>query len=200
MNKTENILGTGIPAARSAAAAGPDLAAGVVAPPTLPRQDASARRYAGFWVRFLAYLIDCFIMTILMTVIFGAAYFALAVYLHEPAGPNQLTLSIGDNQLTLSNGLVILLAFVTGLLGVLYLAIMESTPLQASFGKLALGLKVTDLQGGRISLWRAIGRELAKIISGQTFYIGFIVAGFTEHKQALHDIIARTLVVSTRKD
>lgn len=68
------------------------------------------------------------------------------------------------------------------------------------YGKLALGLKVTDLQGGRISLSRAIGRELAKIVSSQTFYIGFIVAGFSERKQALHDILARTLVVSTRKD
>jgi uncharacterized RDD family membrane protein YckC len=69
---------------------------------------------------------------------------------------------------------------------------------EATFGKIAMGLKVTDVHGGRISFWRAIGRELAKIISSQTFCIGFIIAGFSERKQALHDVIARTLVVSAR--
>jgi uncharacterized RDD family membrane protein YckC len=84
-------------------------------------------------------------------------------------------------------------------LALLYLAIMESSDRQASFGKLAMGLKVTDVHGERISFWRAIGRELAKIISSQTFCIGFIIAGFSERKQALHDVIARTLVVSAKK-
>jgi uncharacterized RDD family membrane protein YckC len=58
-----------------------------------------------------------------------------------------------------------------------------------------LGLKVTDLEGRRISFARATGRHFAKILSGLMFFIGFIMAGFTQRKQALHDMIAGTLVV-----
>ena len=58
-----------------------------------------------------------------------------------------------------------------------------------------LGIKVTDLEGNRISFGRALGRNLAKIISVLTFYIGYIMAAFTAKKQALQDMIAGTLVV-----
>ncbi len=60
---------------------------------------------------------------------------------------------------------------------------------------MALGLKVTDLYGRRISLGRAIGRYFGKLLSGLTCLIGYIMAGFTQKKQALHDMIAGTLVV-----
>jgi uncharacterized RDD family membrane protein YckC len=59
---------------------------------------------------------------------------------------------------------------------------------------MALGLKVTDLTGRRISFARASGRHFAKIISGMTLYVGYIMAGFTDRHQALHDIIAGTVV------
>ena len=62
---------------------------------------------------------------------------------------------------------------------------------------MALGLKVTDMEGNRISFGRATGRYFGKIISGMILYIGYIIAGFTEKKQALHDIMANCLV--TRK-
>jgi uncharacterized RDD family membrane protein YckC len=179
---------------------GPDSATNSAASPgDLPRQDASGRPYAGFWARFVAYLIDGFVLTVLVAVIYGAAYIALSGYFHQPAGPNLVTFNLGDTQVTLNIAVMTALAIVPGLLALLYLAIMESSDRQASFGKLAMGLKVTDVHGGRISFWRAIGRELAKIISSQTFCIGFIIAGFSERKQALHDVIARTLVVSAKK-
>ena len=60
---------------------------------------------------------------------------------------------------------------------------------------MALGLKVTDLQGKRISFARATGRHFAKLLSGMILLIGYIMAGLTERKQALHDMIAGTLVV-----
>ena len=60
---------------------------------------------------------------------------------------------------------------------------------------MALGIQVTDLEGNRISFGKALGRNLAKIISALIFYIGFIMAAFTAKKQALHDMIAGTLVV-----
>jgi uncharacterized RDD family membrane protein YckC len=72
---------------------------------------------------------------------------------------------------------------------------MERSAKQATVGKLAIGIKVTDLDGGRISFWRALGRTFAKIISGIILFIGYIMAAFTERKQALHDKIADTLVV-----
>jgi uncharacterized RDD family membrane protein YckC len=77
----------------------------------------------------------------------------------------------------------------------LYYSVMESSPWQATLGKRALGLQVTDLQGRRISFGRATGRYFAKIVSGLTLSIGYLMAGFTRRKQALHDIIAECLVV-----
>jgi uncharacterized RDD family membrane protein YckC len=77
----------------------------------------------------------------------------------------------------------------------LYYALMESSSKQATLGKLALGIVVTDLNGNRISFGRATGRYFGKIVSGMIFAIGYIMAGFTEKKQALHDMIASCLVV-----
>jgi uncharacterized RDD family membrane protein YckC len=73
---------------------------------------------------------------------------------------------------------------------------MESSPYQGTLGKMALGLIVTDLQGRPLSFARASGRFFGKIITGMIpFGIGYIMAGFTEKKQALHDMIAGCLVL-----
>ena len=78
----------------------------------------------------------------------------------------------------------------------LYFAGMESSEHQGTLGKMALGLVVTDMNGLRISFARASGRFFAKIITGLVpLYIGYIMAGFTEKKQALHDMIASCLVL-----
>ncbi len=61
---------------------------------------------------------------------------------------------------------------------------------------MALGIKVTDLDGNRISFGRATGRYFGKIISGMIFYIGFMMAGWTQKKQALHDMLAGCLVIN----
>lgn len=85
---------------------------------------------------------------------------------------------------------------ISALLGWLYYAGMESSSRQATFGKSLLGIYVTGLDGERISFLRATGRYFAKIISALILFIGFIMAAFTERKQALHDMIASTLVLS----
>ncbi len=78
----------------------------------------------------------------------------------------------------------------------LYFAAMESSAQQGTLGKMALGLFVTDLQGHRVTFGRASGRFFAKIITGLIpFFIGYIMAGFTAKKQALHDMIASCLVL-----
>jgi len=84
----------------------------------------------------------------------------------------------------------------TGIIvGWLYFALQECSAQQATLGKRALGIKVTDANGLRIGFGRATGRFFGKILSGLIFAIGFMLAGWTERKQALHDMLAGTLVV-----
>ena len=90
--------------------------------------------------------------------------------------------------------LVLLYPAVWGV-GWLYWAGLESSGLQATLGKRVVGLMVTDMAGQRISFGRATGRYFGKILSAMLFYVGFLMAAFTDKKQALHDMLAGTLVV-----
>ena len=81
---------------------------------------------------------------------------------------------------------------------VLYFATLESGELQATIGKLVMGLKVTDLEGARLSFLRGLARFFAKLLSLVPFVVGFVMAGFTERNQALHDLLAGTQVVRVR--
>ena len=85
---------------------------------------------------------------------------------------------------------------ITSILTWFYYAGMESSSRQATIGKSIMGIYVTDLDGQRISFLRATGRYFAKILSALILMIGFIMAAFTARKQALHDMIAGTLVYS----
>jgi uncharacterized RDD family membrane protein YckC len=80
----------------------------------------------------------------------------------------------------------------------LYEAFMTSSSKQATLGKMAMGVVVTDLAGNRISFGRATGRFFGKLLSGIILMIGYLMQPFTEKKQALHDILAGTLVVKQR--
>ena len=77
----------------------------------------------------------------------------------------------------------------------LYFAAFESSPWQATPGKKVFGLRVTDLEGKRVSFIRASGRYFGKIVSWLLLGLGFVLAGFTEKKQALHDMLAGCLVL-----
>ena len=81
----------------------------------------------------------------------------------------------------------------------LYYSIQESSEKQATLGKAAMGLKVTDLHGERVSFLRATGRYFAKILSAIFLLIGYIMILFTAKKQGLHDILASTLVLREKK-
>ena len=87
------------------------------------------------------------------------------------------------------------LALLSTIMWVLYGTLMEASKYQATVGKLALGLIVTDMNGGKLDFSKALVRNLGKILSNFIFLIGYIMAAFTEKKQGLHDIIAGTLVV-----
>ncbi|HYZ19077.1 MAG TPA: RDD family protein [Gaiellaceae bacterium] len=135
--------------------------------------------YAGFWRRLGALLIDALVG--------GAAGFVVGFVIGFA-----IAISGGDD---LSEGWSAAINILSVVGWILYFAIMESSSHQATVGKIALGIQVTDLAGNRLSFGRALGRNLAKLISTIILYIGFIIAAFTERKQALHDMIAGTLVV-----
>jgi uncharacterized RDD family membrane protein YckC len=73
---------------------------------------------------------------------------------------------------------------------------MISSEWQATVGKRAMSIVVTGIDGGRISFGRATGRHFAKYVSAFIIGIGFIMAAFTAKKQALHDMMAETLVIN----
>lgn len=79
--------------------------------------------------------------------------------------------------------------------GWLYFALMESSESSATLGKMALSIVVSDRFGRRITFERATGRYFAKIITGFTFGVGYLMAAFSSRKQALHDIIAGCLLL-----
>ncbi len=151
-------------------------------------------RYAGFWLRFVAYIIDDLILGLvgfLLSLPFIGGIIFSALGIGECPEFDEKTI-IGIAGIV---GSVLGLIIVIAVLGWLYFALMESSKTQATIGKMALSLKVTDLDGNRISFGRATGRYFGKIISGLILNIGYILAGFTEKKQALHDIMASCLVV-----
>jgi uncharacterized RDD family membrane protein YckC len=92
--------------------------------------------------------------------------------------------------------LIPILGIILDIVGIwLYFALQESSERQATIGKRAVGIYVTDLQGRRISFGQATGRYFGKIISGLILYIGYIMVAFTEKKQGLHEMMAGTLVI-----
>jgi uncharacterized RDD family membrane protein YckC/Tfp pilus assembly major pilin PilA len=132
--------------------------------------------YAGFWRRLAACLIDGVILILIVVVI-------------------SVVTALGRSSAeSMTANLIISLSCWIGVW--VYYALLHSSKWQATPGKLALGVKVTSTGGERIGFGRATGRYFASILSGLILYIGYLMAGFTERKQALHDIIAGTLVVS----
>ena len=80
----------------------------------------------------------------------------------------------------------------------IYHIIMECSPKQATYGKQILRIKVCDMSGERISPGRSIARNLAKIFSVLTAFLGYLMSFFNRKQQCLHDVIAGTLVVKDR--
>ena len=145
-------------------------------------------QYAGFWRRLAAGLIDVLLV--------GVAWFAVAFIFGFIYG-----LVVGEEPDDPALNVLTLMAWAaTAILVWPYYALMESSSTQATLGKMALGIRVTDAQGRRVSFGRATGRYFSKIISGIILYIGYIMIAFTAKKQGLHDIIADCLVVVKRRD
>lgn len=149
--------------------------------PTITIHAKPAMLYAGFWKRLAAVLLDWLVLLIPFLALFFSRL------LLTPGGQE------GPHQRFLMNPVNI------EVVGILlywpYFALMECSRYQATLGKMVFGIKVVDLQGQQISFARASGRFFAKYLSAFIMGIGFLMAAFTQRKQALHDMLAGTLVV-----
>ncbi|HDS0922306.1 MULTISPECIES: RDD family protein [Stenotrophomonas] len=135
--------------------------------------------YAGFWKRYAAYFLDSFVVGIInlpVSVVF-----------------NLIGASSGNESLALAMSMVAMLGgFV---IGIGYYAGFHASRGGATLGKMAVGIKVVRSDGERITFMRGVGRYFGFILSSLTLMIGFIMAAFTQRKQALHDMLCDTLVV-----
>lgn len=137
--------------------------------------------YAGFWKRFAALLIDGVVFNVIAFSVMVAAIVAV----------DETAFFLDDGTDITSD-----LYSVVGLLAAwIYAAAMESSSHQATLGKMALGIRVVDMDGSRISFGKASGRYFGKVVSFLTLGIGYLMAAFTRQKQALHDMMAGCLVV-----
>ncbi len=165
---------------------------GPTAPPPPPVWDARPPAtgtpigYGGFWIRVVAYIID----GIILNIAFGVVGAILGISL-IPADPATMDPAEAMSQMGTFQAVAVVGSW-------LYFALMESSARGATIGKMALGLRVVDEQGQRISFLRATGRFFAKFVSALILLIGYLMVAFTDRKRGLHDIMAGTLVVKIR--
>jgi uncharacterized RDD family membrane protein YckC len=144
--------------------------------------------YAGFWKRVAASFIDSFIATALSYMVQIPLVLFFGVGVAGIGGGDPFASGMGI-------AMIALIYVIAIGIPLLYFSWMHSSTNQASLGKMAVGIKVVRTDGQRISFWRAFGRYFGYILGGFTLGIGYVMAAFTERKQAMHDMISDTLVV-----
>ena len=143
----------------------------------------SDMQYAGFWSRFIAWVIDVAALWMLA--------FVLAIIIPILIGP---LIGLPADAAILASIIVFWVVVPW-----LYWALMERSSRQATLGKIIMGLTVTDMAGNRISFVRATKRYWAKVLSALMLLAGFVMIAFTAKKQGFHDIIARCLVMAKKQ-
>ena len=154
-------------------------------------------QYAGFWIRFAAYLIDGILLNIVTSIISTAIVFSnfsfsdymdLLSNLESTGTIDQAFWSfLGKMFLAYLVGLAVMIAYYTFTVG----------KWGRTVGKATLRLKVVKPDGSRVSYWRALGRSLAYYLNGFTFGLSYLMIAFTNKKRGLHDYIADTIVIKT---
>ena len=139
--------------------------------------------FKGFWIRLVASFIDGIILLILIILLASISLVIFGAALGEGAGV----------------GMFLLVFILASIATILYKPIMEASEYQGTVGKYALGMKVVDQNGQRITMTSSFLRTILYIIGAQVFLLclGIVMIGFTEYKQGLHDILANTYVVTT---
>lgn len=159
-------------------------------------------QYAGFWIRFGAWVIDSIILGIPL-LFFSNIIFAL--FINSMEFPDELLTdpasihALSDAEVLSLIGPIMIAFFgtiaVCMFISLFYYALLHASKWQATIGKKLLGLRVEDMKGNRISFWRSLGRYIVSSLLSGILLIGFILAAFTEKKQALHDLIVGSVVV-----
>lgn len=155
--------------------------------PIINPESATTPLYAGFWIRLCAFAIDWMILL--------AATVLLFIPLAILAGIGQAVVIPAPFEFGLIWSIGSSYCWEIIVIHWLYFALMESSAWGATFGKRALGISVTDMNGNRIGFARATGRYFAKYLSAFIMMLGYVMAAFTSKKQALHDMIAETVVM-----
>jgi uncharacterized RDD family membrane protein YckC len=166
------------------------------APAQAPAQVTAVRTdifFAGFWRRLLAYVIDSVLLAGVYLSIFTAVQLLSPGTLDNGPIVRGGRVDVYDLAATLRGTANIM--WVCGWIGWAYYVIFESSPLRGTLGKFALGLYVADTHGDPISFVRAVFRNFFKTFSTLVLGVGWLMAAFTPRKQALHDLLAGTLVL-----
>lgn len=152
---------------------------------------------AGFWIRFAAFIIDSFILLMVIWPIYYAYMptlrplieeFSAAVSASDITAANNANMAIYKQ--LLKGPIPIAMA-----INIIYFSVLEASRFQATLGKRMVDIKVTDKNGNRISLLQSFARNLAKLLSSLPFYIGYLIAGVSRRKQALHDLMTGSFIV-----
>jgi uncharacterized RDD family membrane protein YckC len=148
-------------------------------------------RYAGFWARVGAQVIDQIVVGVPFQIVVGI------FIVYTPPTVKTTTDAKGNPTIHWGGdwGTFLLLLLASWLITLVYTSVLISSRRQATVGKMALGLIVTTEEGERVSLARAVGRFVANLLNALTFGIGYLMVIWTPKKQALHDRIAHTVVV-----
>lgn len=151
----------------------------------------AGRQYAGFWRRFVAYVVDWLMFSIIWFAVFKVtgfwdSYWALATgSFNTPDAP--IKLDVLQNFFWMNQWMWIAWT--------VYIVLATASPMRGSIGKYFMDIAIVDADGRRIGLFRSLIRELSKILSALIVLLGFIMAGFTPKKRALHDFIVMSVAV-----
>ncbi|URL58746.1 RDD family protein [Luteibacter flocculans] len=176
-------------------------ASGAVPPPPPPFMgvhETAEPEYAGFWLRFGAWVIDYLILMVPFT--------AISLSMGLGAAMTRLFAEMEKDQtaaITAYAATAQPITYVLLVIGFVYYAFFESSKWQATPGKMAVGIRVTDTEGRRISVGRAAGRNAVRLLNAFTLLVPmvfYVVAAFTQRKQGVHDLLASTYVLVGRAD
>lgn len=151
--------------------------------------------YASFGARLGAWLIDAVIIWCVNLIVVAPIMTVMGLGIASQVSDGEISEEETFGLVASIIAAVGTTLLITFAISLLYFAVMESSKSQGTLGKMAVGIKVTDMEGNRISFSKAFLRSIGKIISNMIMYIGYLMAAFTEKKQGLHDMIASTLVL-----
>ncbi|WP_088008978.1 RDD family protein [Indiicoccus explosivorum] len=152
-------------------------------------------RYAGFWIRVLAAIIDSIILYAPFYILDAVLFYQITGMREGEYRAAQLNAGVFPEDITVPDEVVIYSYIGTAVIGILYFGLLTASRWQGTFGKLAVGIKVVGKDGGRIGFFRSVLRYFGYIPAGLLLGFGYLMIALDERKQGLHDKIAGTYVI-----